>query len=305
VERWPGPGDALDGIEEVRPGIWSLPDQPLDPEFVSIGPAWLGRADSASMGTCVVGPAWVADGVSNGNGNGNGTNGAALRDIAMIEPPEKPSGLAYDRSRSKRVPHAIPKRIFDVLVSAVALVVLLPIFLVIAVCILVDDGRPIFFGHVRQTLGGRRFKCLKFRTMGRDADKVKGRLKGNLCDGPQFYMPNDPRVTRVGRYLRCYHLDELPQFWNVLVGEMSLVGPRPSPDRENRICPSWRETRLSVRPGITGLWQLKRTREPGTDFQEWIRWDLEYVEQASFWLDLKIMVATVREILGRGKPNAD
>ncbi|MEC8818795.1 MAG: sugar transferase, partial [Planctomycetota bacterium] len=94
-----------------------------------------------------------------------------------------------------------------------------------------------------------------------------------------------------------FHLDELPQFWNVLTGDMSLVGPRPSPDKENQFCPAWREARLSVRPGITGLWQVERTRAPGLDFQEWIRYDIEYVNKASLLLDAKICIKTIQRTI--------
>ena len=141
----------------------------------------------------------------------------------------------------------------------------------IMLAIWIEDGRPFFFGHTRETLGGREFSCWKFRSMRKDAEKIKEQLKKpNQADGPQFYIENDPRLTRVGRFLRKYNLDEFPQFWNVLVGDMSVVGPRPSPHHENQFCPAWREARLSVRPGITGLWQVKRTRRarqrlPGVD----------------------------------------
>ena len=121
----------------------------------------------------------------------------------------------------------------------------------------------------------------------------------NLADGPQVFIKDDPRITRIGRFLRRFHLDELPQFWNVLVGDMSLVGPRPSPDKENQFCPAWREARLSVRPGITGLWQVERTRAPGLDFQEWIKYDIEYVNRASLMLDAKILLKTIyRTVIG-------
>jgi lipopolysaccharide/colanic/teichoic acid biosynthesis glycosyltransferase len=166
------------------------------------------------------------------------------------------------------------------------------------IAIAAEDGRPFFFAHRRQTLGGREFPCLKFRTMRRDAEKIKAQLQAeNRADGPQFFIENDPRVTRVGRILRRYQLDEIPQFLNVLVGHMSVVGPRPSPDKENQYCPAWREARLSVRPGVTGLWQVSRTREPQTDFQEWIRYDLEYVQHQSFVGDLRIIADTIRYIL--------
>jgi len=112
-------------------------------------------------------------------------------------------------------------------------------------------------------------------------------------------MENDPRLTRVGHYIRKYQLDELPQFFNVLKGDMSIVGPRPSPFKENQFCPGWREARLSVRPGVTGLWQIRRTRAHGADFQEWIKYDIQYVESRSFWLDLYIIWKTVTMLLGR------
>ena len=121
----------------------------------------------------------------------------------------------------------------------------------------------------------------------------------NQADGPQFFIENDPRLLRCGGFLRKFQLDELPQFWNVLVGHMSVVGPRPSPDKENQYCPTWREARLSVRPGVTGLWQVQRTRQPQTDFQEWIKYDLEYVQRASFRLDVWIILNTVKRLLGR------
>ena len=112
-------------------------------------------------------------------------------------------------------------------------------------------------------------------------------------------MDNDPRLLRIGKFIRKYKIDELPQFFNVLVGHMSIVGPRPSPDNENQYCPAWREARLSVRPGITGLWQVKSQRKPLTDFQEWIRYDLEYVQNNSWRLDIWIMVETVKKIILR------
>ena len=141
--------------------------------------------------------------------------------------------------------------------------------------------------------------------MCRNANKIKLDLeKLNACDGPQFYIENDPRVTQVGKFLRLCHLDKLPQLWNVLVGDMSLVGPRPSPEKENQYCPSWRDIRLSVRPGMTGLWQLNRTRSPGLDFQEWIRFDTEYVKMCSTYLDMKILILTVLSVLVKGIKSA-
>jgi lipopolysaccharide/colanic/teichoic acid biosynthesis glycosyltransferase len=186
----------------------------------------------------------------------------------------------------------------DIAVSVVGLALLSPVLVAISLAVLFDNGWPIVFGHERQARGGRTFRCLKFRTMRRNAESLAKQFREqNICDGPQVYIANDPRVTRVGRVLRRYHLDELLQLVNVLSGDMSLVGPRPSPDRENRLCPAWRDARLSVRPGITGLWQVCRTRQPGLDFQEWIEFDLRYVRDRSFSLDLWILWRTFRGIL--------
>jgi lipopolysaccharide/colanic/teichoic acid biosynthesis glycosyltransferase len=152
--------------------------------------------------------------------------------------------------------------------------------------------------HKRETMGGREFPCLKFRSMRKDAELIKAALSDkNQADGPQFFMENDPRLTRVGRFIRKTNIDELPQFFNVLVGHMSIVGPRPSPRRENQFSPAWRDARLSVRPGVTGLWQVNRTRIRGADFQEWIKYDIQYVENQSWRLDLKIIGKTFNVFL--------
>jgi lipopolysaccharide/colanic/teichoic acid biosynthesis glycosyltransferase len=162
----------------------------------------------------------------------------------------------------------------------------------------IEDGRPFFFKHRRETLGGREFSCLKFRSMRKDAEQIKAAMASqNEADGPQFYLKRDPRLTRVGHFIRRTNIDELPQFVNVLRGDMSIVGPRPSPRSENQFSPAWREARLSVRAGVTGLWQVCRTRQPGLDFQEWIRFDLEYVQNASWRMDLSIIFRTIRMLL--------
>jgi lipopolysaccharide/colanic/teichoic acid biosynthesis glycosyltransferase len=180
----------------------------------------------------------------------------------------------------------------------VAILLTLPLYPFVMLAIWLEDGRPFFFVHKRETRGGREFGCIKFRSMRKDADQIKAQLqKENKADGPQFFIENDPRMTRVGDFLRKTNIDELPQFFNVLLGHMSVVGPRPSPYSENQYCPPWREARLSVRPGITGLWQVRRTRRQGLDFQEWIKYDIEYVENASWLLDLRIIWETVRLII--------
>jgi lipopolysaccharide/colanic/teichoic acid biosynthesis glycosyltransferase len=132
-----------------------------------------------------------------------------------------------------------------------------------------------------------------------DADVTSEELRAiNEVDGPQFKVEHDPRTTLVGEFLRETNIDEIPQFLNVLAGQMSIVGPRPSPDEENQMCPAWREARLSVRPGITGLWQVSRSEDRSNDFQEWIHYDVEYVRELSFGRDMVIMGKTVWVILG-------
>jgi lipopolysaccharide/colanic/teichoic acid biosynthesis glycosyltransferase len=136
--------------------------------------------------------------------------------------------------------------------------------------------------------------------MRKDADRMKAQLAArNQADGPQFFMDNDPRLTHVGRLLRKTQIDELPQFINVLLGHMSVVGPRPSPRVENQYCAEWREARLSVRPGITGLWQVRRTRLRGHDFQEWIKYDIQYLDTMNFRLDLKLIWQTILVVIRR------
>lgn len=190
------------------------------------------------------------------------------------------------------------KRVADVVAAVLVLALFAPIIPFIALAIRINSPGPAFFRDRRQGLHGRPFQCVKFRTMRVGADKLQDKLRFiSEVDGPQFKMADDPRITTVGRFLRETYLDEIPQFYNVLVGDMSVVGPRPSPESENTLCPGWRDARLSVRPGITGLWQVCRTREPMKDFQEWIHYDTRYVREFSWRLDLWICWRTVRAMI--------
>jgi len=192
------------------------------------------------------------------------------------------------------------KRALDVTAAALTLLFFSPLLALAAVLVRLDSKGPIFYGDKREGVGGRGFKCWKFRTMAVGADAVQKDLKStSRIDGPHFKLDHDPRVTRIGRILRTSNLDELPQLINVLVGEMSLVGPRPSPFRENQVCVPWREARLSVTPGITGLWQVCRHDRDAGDFHQWIEYDLLYVQHFSFWLDLKILAATLFTMGGK------
>jgi lipopolysaccharide/colanic/teichoic acid biosynthesis glycosyltransferase/carbonic anhydrase/acetyltransferase-like protein (isoleucine patch superfamily) len=189
------------------------------------------------------------------------------------------------------------KRIADIVIAVLVLVLFAPIIPFIALAIKVNSPGPVFFRHKRQGRYGKIFSCLKFRTMKPGADKMQDTLRFvSQVDGPQFKIEDDPRISAVGRFLRETYLDEIPQFINVLLGQMSVVGPRPSPESENTLCPLWRDARLSVRPGISGLWQICRTRQPMKDFQEWIHYDTEYVRNLSLKLDLWISWKTTKKL---------
>jgi lipopolysaccharide/colanic/teichoic acid biosynthesis glycosyltransferase len=190
------------------------------------------------------------------------------------------------------------KRIADIVAAVIVLILFAPVLPLIALVVKLTSRGPVFFKDSRQGLHGKVFGCLKFRTMLVGADKIQDKLRVfNQADGPQFKMADDPRLSAVGKFLRDTYIDELPQFFNVLFGQMSLVGPRPSPESENALCPSWRDARLSVRPGITGLWQACRTRQPMKDFQEWIHYDIKYARDLSLMLDLWICWQTAKEVV--------
>jgi len=189
------------------------------------------------------------------------------------------------------------KRIVDCFAAIIVLILFAPIVPFIALVIKLISPGPVFFKDKRQGLHGKEFYCLKFRTMALGADKIQDKLRiVSRVDGPQFKMADDPRVSAVGMFLRDTYIDEIPQFLNVLLGQMSVVGPRPSPESENTLCPPWRDARLSVRPGITGLWQVCRTRQPMKDFQEWIYYDTRYVKNLSLKTDLWICWQTVKKL---------
>ena len=201
-------------------------------------------------------------------------------------------------------PHDAPalfvKRAMDIAVSALALVGLLPLLLVIAAAVKLTSKGPVFFVQWRIGLNGRRFRFPKFRSMVADAEaRLKDVLAHNEMDGPVFKMKRDPRITRLGAFLRRYSLDELPQLWCVLKGDMSLVGPRPLMPHEIDGHESWQRRRLSMRPGLTCLWQVHGRN--AVDFDRWMRLDLEYIDGWSLGLDFRILLRTVPAVLsGRG-----
>jgi exopolysaccharide biosynthesis polyprenyl glycosylphosphotransferase len=202
------------------------------------------------------------------------------------------------------VPHnetmLVLRRCVDVALAGVLVTILSPVFAVMAIAVKLSSPGPILFRQIRAGLNGRPFTFLKFRSMRIDAESLKPQLAAfNEMDGPVFKMTNDPRVTRVGRLLRRTSLDELPQIWNILKGDMSFVGPRPAVLEEVAQYEPWQRRRLSMKPGLTCLWQVSGRNE--LSFDEWMRLDLEYIDNWSLWLDLKIALRTIPAVLlGKG-----
>ncbi len=192
------------------------------------------------------------------------------------------------------------KRGFDLILSAVSLILLAPLLLLLAAFIKLTSRGPVFFHQTRCGLGGKEFRIHKFRTMIVGAERLQERFSAvKETDGPMFKLELDPRVTAIGRVLRRTSLDELPQLFNVFKGQMSLVGPRPLAMDEMRCSPSWRDIRLSVKPGITGLWQVEGRDSPY--FHDWIEYDVHYALRRSLWLDFKILLKTLgTAVVGNG-----
>lgn len=187
------------------------------------------------------------------------------------------------------------KRLFDVIASMIGLVLLSPIFLIVAIAIKCDDGGPVFYDQIRIGKKGKSFRMYKFRSMRVNAENEIENLKDHSeVDGAMFKMKNDPRVTRVGKFIRKTSIDEFPQLVNVLLGQMSIVGPRPPLPREVVKYTDYDKQRLYVKPGCTGLWQVTARNSVG--FKEMVNIDLEYIQNRSIWLDLKIIFKTIKVI---------
>lgn len=213
---------------------------------------------------------------------------------------ERDQPLMALASPELKAQHLFVKRVVDVVGAAIGILVLAPVFGIIAFAIRLDSRGRVMFAQERVGLGGRVFRMLKFRTMKHGADGEKGLVAhlNHTGDPRLFKIPNDPRVTRVGRFLRRWSLDELPQLWNVLRGDMSLVGPRPFFEIDLAGYADHHFTRLGAKPGITGLWQVKG-RSSVVDFEEVVRLDREYIDRWSMWLDLKILLLTVPAVFAR------
>ena len=212
--------------------------------------------------------------------------------------PDAETAAAAERLRHGRLGYCAIKRLFDIAFSLLIIVAFSWLFLLTAIAIKVDDPfGPVFFGQDRVGRDGKRFRMWKFRSMCADAEAKLAELQAkNEKDGPVFKMADDPRITRVGRVIRKTSIDELPQFFNVLIGQMTVVGPRPALPKEVDTYTPRQRQRLLVKPGMTCYWQTRRNRD-AISFDEWIELDLLYIKKCSVWADFKLVVQTVGVVL--------
>jgi len=206
-------------------------------------------------------------------------------------PETEPTVVPGNIARFFALPVPTWKRAMDIAGASIGLLLLSPLLLAIAAAVKLTSPGPVFFGQLRRGHGGRAFKIYKFRSMVANAEALKTALLDlDEQDGPAFKIKNDPRITSVGRFLRKTSLDEIPQLWNVLKGDMSLVGPRPLPCNEADSCEPWQQRRLDGVPGLTCFWQVRgRSNIP---FDEWMRMDLRYLQQQKFFLDVTLIAKT-------------
>jgi lipopolysaccharide/colanic/teichoic acid biosynthesis glycosyltransferase len=217
--------------------------------------------------------------------------------VGRIDEPENGRGV---RPMHALFVQSLPpwKRAIDIMASGTALVLAAPFLLLVALAVKVTSPGPIFYGQQRDGRGGHRFRIYKFRTMVANAEAIQAELRAKSeQDGPAFKLKNDPRVTPLGRLLRRTCVDELPQLFNVLKGDMSLVGPRPMCSKEARHCSLWERRRLDVTPGLTCIWQVFGGTK--VTFTEWMRMDLRYIRSRSLWTDLRLIVLTVPSVIRR------
>ena len=246
----------------------------------------------------------ASDEYSPGDFNENTTE--QEEETPSYEPVTSLARTSQDAHEAAPIPFAVEfatpwwKRLTDITFSGVLLLLVSPLFLLAALAIKATSRGPVFFKQAREGKDGQIFNIWKFRTMVIDADAQKALLRSRSeQDGPAFKIADDPRITSVGRYLRRSCIDELPQLFNVLLGHMSLVGPRPLPVDESLACQGWHRQRLRVLPGLTCIWQVDGGRD--TRFADWMRMDLRYIRQRSFLFDIKIIARTaIVALLHRG-----
>jgi lipopolysaccharide/colanic/teichoic acid biosynthesis glycosyltransferase len=323
--REPAPGD-----NEIGRGVWTRGEVEVSRSATLLGPLVIDQGAVIEEGAVIVGPAYVGEGVTVGRGArvhqaslwagsrveaGAEVGFSVVAERQRVGPGEtlsyvvrsghdealgRPATLygtgpalpaAWGRAAESPF-YPLQKRLLDILVAGVALIGTLPLWALIALAIKIEGG-PVFFRHRRCGRFGVEFPMLKFRTMHHEALVPRADSERK---GPIYKHSADPRISRVGTWLRWSSLDELPQLWNILRGDMSLVGPRPLEADEMLYNPQWRDLRLSVKPGLTGLWQLHARRS--TDFESWIHYDTEYVlSPGSIRRDLRILFDTARGLL--------
>ena len=199
--------------------------------------------------------------------------------------------------KKKRGNYDVIKRIIDITISGLALIILIPLFLVVAILIKVESTGKVIFSQDRVGKDGEIFRMYKFRSMVANAEELKRKLiLENEATGPMFKIKNDPRITTIGRFLRRTSIDELPQLFNVLKGDMSLVGPRPSLPEEVEKFEPWMLRRLDVKPGLTCYWQVMGRNSIG--FEEWMKLDVKYVNERTLWIDIKLIFKTFSVLFG-------
>ena len=204
--------------------------------------------------------------------------------------------LKFENKQNLKV-YEICKRTIDIIGAGLGLILLSPIIAVVAWAVKVTSKGPVFFSQKRVGKNGELFEMYKFRSMVVNAEELKENLEEqNEMSGPMFKIKDDPRVTKVGKFIRKTSIDELPQLWNVLKGDMSLVGPRPSLPKEVEQFDNWMFKRLSVRPGLTCYWQVSGRNN--IDFEDWMKLDIKYVEQRNLWIDIKLIFKTVFVLFG-------
>lgn len=192
--------------------------------------------------------------------------------------------------------YRVMKRFADIILSTVGMILLSPLFLIITIAIMIDDPGNPFFVQDRNGLNGKVFKMFKFRSMCKDAPKMRADMESqNELDGPAFKITNDPRITKIGKFIRKTSIDELPQLLNIFLGSMSVVGPRPLPVYETEKLTKYQRQRLLVKPGILCYWQIRgRNNIP---FEEWMEMDFYYINHASLWTDIKIVLEAIPSVL--------
>ncbi len=324
--------------EEILERVWIGKDTKISPNSYLLGPIVIGNNCHIAEGAQIIGPAVIGDGCTISEGvivresilwrdvtfekrarsdyciigeSLRVMHGERLMNLVMVDDLRRGDvnlmarqyklngvgGKNFAYSVNNWIFNFI-KRTVDVSISIILLLIMWPVFIIIAMVVKLDSPGPVFFRQQRCGKYGQLFNMFKFRTMIVTAESKQSELISQKdTDGPMFKMTDDPRVTRIGKSLRQTSLDELPQLFNVIKGEMSLVGPRPLVMEEMKFSPSWRDVRLSVKPGITGLWQVQGRAE--APFYDWIRYDMAYVRQQSVWLDIEILFKTIKVVLKR------